>query len=193
MLSLGVVWRLQVKSIEIFIVRIPLELPPVLSGNVSVRLSGGTMTVVSIADRLFSLPNAQKTALAEIWRHLFKTDPPDGLRKELMVQFLAYRMQEEEFGGLTNRSHSQLRELAKALNSNSNKSVSNGNSVKPGTRLIRQWKDQVHVVNVEEGRYEYRGSRYQSLSEIARLITGTRWSGPLFFGLNDKRTTTKST
>lgn len=143
----------------------------------------------SIFDRLSSLPNLQKPALFELWQQLFKTDPPDGLRKELMVQFLAYRMQEEEFGGLTNRSHTRLKELSKVLEGNSNQSVSNGKSVKPGTRLIRQWKGQVHVVNVEERNYEYRGTRYESLSEIARLITGTRWSGPLFFGLKDKGNT----
>jgi len=51
---------------------------------------------------------------------------------------------------------------------------------------VRQWKEQVHVVEVETEGYEYRGARYENLSEIARLITGTRWSGPLFFGL--KRT-----
>ena len=53
----------------------------------------------------------------------------------------------------------------------------------PGTRLVRQWGDRVHLVNVETNGYEYHGARYQSLSEIARLITGTRWSGPLFFGI----------
>jgi hypothetical protein len=147
------------------------------------------MPNLSIVDRLSSLPNLRKAALFKLWQQVFKTDPPDGLRKDLIVQFLAHRMQEEEFGGLTNRSHTRLRELSKALEGSSDKSVSNGKSVKPGTRLIRQWKEQIHVVNVEEGNYEYRGTRYQSLSEIARLITGTRWSGPLFFGLKDKRTT----
>ena len=51
-------------------------------------------------------------------------------------------------------------------------------AMKPGTRLVRQWRNEVHLVNVEANGYEYRGIRYQSLSEIARLITGTRWSGP---------------
>jgi hypothetical protein len=143
--------------------------------------------MANLSDRLLSLPNLRKQALSELWQQLYKTDPPDGLRKELMVQFLAYRMQEEEFGGLSDRSHRRLGELAKALEGNSNKAASFGQAVKPGTRLIRQWKDHVHVVNVEEGKYEYRGARYRSLSEIARLITGTKWSGPLFFGLKDKR------
>ena len=64
--------------------------------------------------------------------------------------------------------------------------VSTRPPIKPGTRLVRQWKEQVHVVEVEAEGYEYRGARYENLSEIARLITGTRWSGPAFFGLKAK-------
>ncbi len=56
------------------------------------------------------------------------------------------------------------------------------------TRLVREWRDEVHLVNVEANGYEYKGGRYKSLSQIARLITGTRWSGPLFFGINGDRT-----
>jgi K+-sensing histidine kinase KdpD len=108
------------------------------------------------------------------------------MRKELMLQFLAYRIQEQEFGGLSVRSHRRLRELANSIAANTSTSASPRLAIKPGTRLIRQWKNQVHVVHVEEGNYEYRGARYESLSEIARLITGTRWSGPLFFGLKGK-------
>ena len=74
-------------------------------------------------------------------------------------------------------------ELASAIEAYSDGSVAKRPAIKPGTRFIRQWKDQIHIVNAEEGNYEYRGARYGSLSEIARLITGTRWSGPLFFGL----------
>jgi hypothetical protein len=110
------------------------------------------------------------------------------MRKELMLQFVAYRLQEREFGALSDSSYRRLRELASAIEANSNAPVSQRPAIKPGTRLIRQWKNQVHIVNVEEGSYEYRGARYQSLSEIARLITGTRWSGPLFFGLKPTRT-----
>jgi hypothetical protein len=63
------------------------------------------------------------------------------------------------------------------------KTVSSSARIKPGTRLIRQWDGQTHQVTVAEEGFEYKGERYKSLSEIARLITGTRWSGPLFFGL----------
>jgi hypothetical protein len=139
----------------------------------------------SITAQLSSLSRLHKPALTELWQQLFKTGPPLGMRKELMLQFVAYRMQEQEFGALSNGSHRRLRELASALEVNYNRPVSQRPA--NGTRLIRQWKDQVHIVNVEEGNYEYRGARYESLSEIARLITGTRWSGPLFFGLKSSQ------
>jgi hypothetical protein len=143
------------------------------------------MAHVAISDRLLTLPHLQKTALFQLWRELFNTDPQAGMRKELLVQFLAYRLQEKEFGELSDRSHRRLSELADSIGA-SIRSVTQKLEIKPGTRLIRQWKEQVHVVNVEEGNYEYRGARYESLSQIARLITGTRWSGPLFFGLKDR-------
>lgn len=143
------------------------------------------MANLSISDRLLTLPNLQKTVLFKLWQQLFNTDPPERMRKELLVQFLAYRLQEKEFGGLSDRSHRRLTELADSIHA-STISVSKKLAIKPGTRLIRQWKDRVHVVNAEEGNYEYRGARYESLSEIARLITGTRWSGPLFFGLKNR-------
>jgi|SRR6266853_3481179 len=144
------------------------------------------MPSLSITDRLASLPRLQKEALAQLWQELFQADPPLRMRKEMMVQFLAYRMQEHEFGSLSETNQRRLCQLAKAIGDSSNTPSLQKVLIKAGTRLIRQWKDQVHVVNVEEGSYEYRSNRYDSLSEIARLITGTRWSGPLFFGLKGR-------
>lgn len=141
------------------------------------------MPNLPITHQLSSLPRLHKVALAGLWRELFETDAPAQMRKELMVQFLAYRIQEQKFGTLSDRSRHLLGQLAKTIESSSGTFSSPGLPIRPGTRLIRQWKDQVHTVNVGEGTYEYRGDRYRSLSEIARLITGTRWSGPLFFGL----------
>lgn len=59
---------------------------------------------------------------------------------------------------------------------------------KPGTRLIREWQGVTHEVTIEEKGYTWNGMQYRSLSHIAREITGTRWSGPRFFGLNGKQT-----
>jgi hypothetical protein len=52
-----------------------------------------------------------------------------------------------------------------------------------GIRLLREWRGVTHEVTVVDGGYEHEGKRYRSLSAVARAITGTQWSGPLFFGL----------
>jgi Protein of unknown function (DUF2924) len=135
------------------------------------------------AKRLASLPGLSGTALGELWRQLFQKEPPPQIRKDLQVRIVAYRLQEHEFGGLSEASCRRLRELARTFEADPEAVVSTRPLVKPGTRLVREWKEQVYVVEVEAQGYEYKGGRYDSLSEIARLITGTRWSGPLFFGL----------
>jgi hypothetical protein len=141
----------------------------------------------SITRHLDSLPTLSKRALCELWQQLFKKEPPPEIRKDLMLRIMAHRLQEQEFGRLSDASCRRLRQLATTFEVDPNAVVSNRLPIKPGTRLVRQWKEQVHVVEVETEGYEYRGARYENLSEIARLITGTRWSGPLFFGLKAKQ------
>ncbi len=140
-----------------------------------------------VEDRLASLPKLEKVELIKLWRKFFGRDPSSAMRKGLMVRVIGHRLQEEAFGGLSATSLRRLRELAKTFEADANANVSSRPSIKPGTRLVRQWKHQVHVVDVEARGYAYRGVCYESLSEIARLITGTRWSGPLFFGLKGKQ------
>lgn len=145
-----------------------------------------------IAERLATLPNLSKTALCELWKQLLNSLPPPQLRRHLMIPILAYRLQEQTFGSLSSVSRGRLRQLARAVEANLSGSISAIPTFKPGTRLVRQWRDQLHLVNVETSGYEYQGARYQSLSEIARLITGTRWSGPLFFGIKSEQSSSKS-
>ena len=140
----------------------------------------------SLQQRLASLPDLSKPVLCSLWLQLFKNEPPPKARRELMLRVIAYRLQELEFGGLSEAQCRGLRQLASTLTVNPNAAVSTRPLIKPGTRLLRQWKDQVHVVEVAREGYQYKGTSYESLSEIARLITGTRWSGPLFFGLKSK-------
>jgi hypothetical protein len=141
----------------------------------------------SITKRLASLPNLGQPAVGNLWQQLFKKEPPPEIRKDLMLRIVAHRLQEQEFGGLNDAGRRRLRQLAATFEADPNAVVSSRPPIKPGTRLVRQWKEQVHVVEVETEGYEYRGSRYENLSEIARLITGTRWSGPAFFGLRAKQ------
>jgi hypothetical protein len=143
-----------------------------------------------IAQRLAALPTLSRVALFDLWKQLFDASPPAKLRRDLMIPILAYRLQEQAFGSLSARTCDRLRNLSRAFERGSDLAIPSAPQLRPGTRLVRQWRDQVHLVNVEANFYEYQGARYQSLSEIARLITGTRWSGPLFFGIKNEHSNT---
>jgi len=144
-----------------------------------------------IAQRLGALPQFSKAALYDLWKELFDASPPSKLRRDLMIPILAFRLQEQAFGSLGARTRNRLRDLSRAFEKDSDSAIPSAPAIKPGTRLVRQWRDQVHLVNVKTNGYEYQGTRYQSLSEIARLITGTRWSGPLFCGIKNEQASSK--
>jgi len=135
-----------------------------------------------IAERISSLPFLEKSVLRQQWRELFGASPSPTLRRDFMIPILAYRLQERAFGALKPSTRKQLDHLA-ALTTNPNQTSRSAPHLRSGTRLVRRWRNQTHVVNIESQGYEYGGTRYKSLSHIARLITGTRWSGPLFFGV----------
>ena len=142
---------------------------------------------IEIPSQLATLPGLDQGALRELWSRLFDRPAPAGLRRELMVRILGYRLQERAFGGLSRDARRRLAQLAKIFAANPNAVTPDVPTIKPGTRLIRSWQGQIHQVTVTDKGYEYKGRRHGSLSEIARLITGTRWSGPLFFGLRNGR------
>lgn len=125
--------------------------------------------------------------LIELWSGLFGKAPAPGIRREIMIPLLAYKIQENAYGSLKPSTRAELRRIAKTLE---RRGKSNGLSMpqrlKPGVLLSRHWHGQVHEIVVSGMGYEYRGKTYRSLSEIARTITGTRWSGPAFFGLKRK-------
>jgi len=121
--------------------------------------------------------------LRALWPQWFDCPPPKRLRQDLLVRALAYRIQQREHGGLSTATQSRLRALSKAAKTKSVIDVVVTQRLTPGTHLIREWGNEMHQVTVEATNFLYRGQRYRSLSEIARRITGTRWSGPVFFGV----------
>ena len=139
-----------------------------------------------ITAELDKIPKRSRTELLALWQRLYGKPAPSGIRRELMVPFLSYRLQENHYGGLKPSTRAELRRIARSLESNPKRVVVR-QRIKPGTRLFRQWRRETHEVFVTESGYEYRGVAYKSLSELARKITGTRWSGPAFFGLNKIR------
>ena len=135
------------------------------------------------ASDLASLAQLTPGALRALWPQWFDRPPPAKIRRELLVRALAYRMQERAFGGLSMATRAKLRAIATAVTSHSVDQVLATRRLTPGTQVIREWGYERHQVTVEVAGFVYRGQRYRSLSEIARRITGTRWSGPLFFGV----------
>lgn len=129
-------------------------------------------------------------ALRERWRALYGSEPPQRMSKELMMRAVAYRMQENAFGGLSRATKTRLM-VAGASGGRPGAQVSRvrtDRTIKPGTKFLREWNGRTHeVMALADGSFAFRGTVYRSLSAIAREITGTRWSGPVFFGLEARR------
>jgi hypothetical protein len=116
------------------------------------------------------------------WRCLYRGDPPR-VSRDLLTRGIAYRRQELEHGGLSKTTHRKLKTLAKMLRSTDRVAPDPGITLKSGARLVREWHGRTHTVTVTDDGFDYAGTTYSSLTKVARAITGTRWSGPRFFGL----------
>jgi hypothetical protein len=135
----------------------------------------------SIAARVAALPKKPTPELKQMWRELFDREPP-GFSRSYLVSRLAYRIQELAYGGLKPAIRTRLDALADGLDPKAaRKRVINGPVV--GAQLIREWQGVEHKVTVLADGFEWEGRWYKSLSAVARAITGTRWNGPVFFGL----------
>jgi hypothetical protein len=126
--------------------------------------------------------------LRQHWRVLYKADASPHLSRELLVRAVAYRMQEIALGGLRPGRQRQLRQIAQQLKQTGAANIASRPELKPGTRLVREWQGQTYDVLVLDDGFSWQGTQHRSLSAIARKITGTAWSGPLFFGLKANRT-----
>jgi hypothetical protein len=113
------------------------------------------------------------------WRQTFGRTPPKGLTKDLLGRMIAYRIQEEAFGGLDRATAQLLDRLAR----DGKGGAEPARRLKAGTVLIREYQGERHSVTVVPDGYVWREQTYPSLSTIARAITGTSWNGPRFFGL----------
>ena len=146
-------------------------------------------SMADIKTEIAQLSKLSRTQLLEMWGKLYKRTAPAGIRRELMVPFLAYRIQEIAYGGLQPSTRAELRRIAHEIErSPSRGSVRIRTRIKSGSRILRRSRGQMHEVLVTDSGFEYGGTNYGSLSQIARTITGTRWSGPVFFGLKDSKT-----
>ena len=139
--------------------------------------------MTDMAKEIASLLDSETGELRAEWRDIHRAEPPAGISRDLLIRAIAYHIQEDEQGGLDRRTKGKLRTLARTLGNEVGGSADPALSLKPGARLVREWNGRTYcVIALEEG-FDFKGRRYRSLSQIAREITGTRWSGPRFFGL----------
>jgi hypothetical protein len=136
-----------------------------------------------LAKELKDLETGGDDELKSRWRSLYGTKPPQKIHRSLLIAAVAHRMQESSLGALKSSIRRHL--LQAANNPAATRSSPRSPSLRPrvGTVLVRDWGGVSHQAKVLEDGILFRSKRYKSLSEVARVITGSRWSGPLFFGL----------
>ena len=135
-----------------------------------------------LAGEIATLNTLEPAALLQKWKALFGTDPSPLLARIFMVRAIAYRLQEQRYGGLKPSTQRLIDRVCEGRADVGRNRISD-RRVSASTVLIREWGGVSHRVTVLDHGVVYRGRRYRSLSEVAGVITGARWSGPLFFGL----------
>ena len=147
----------------------------------------------SMASQIARLPELPMPEIKALWQRLFGDDTPTHNR-QFLERRIAYRLQEVEFrktdGNLLERNK---RRIASLVETGKVKKRDRDYRPAAGTVLTRDYQGVEHrVIVTQDGQYDFQGRMYPSLSMIAREITGTRWSGPLFFGLKAPATPKKT-
>jgi hypothetical protein len=137
----------------------------------------------ALAVEIAGLSKLDIDELRERWKAMFGKAPSHDISRSFLTRAIAYRLQEKAFGGLKPSTQRLLAEFASDGTNGSALAAAPSRIVQPGAVLVREWRGISHQVSVLEKGFSFRGKRCRSLSEVAREITGTRWSGPLFFGL----------
>ncbi len=140
----------------------------------------------SVAARIAELPRLSITELWKLWDQYFPRRP-DYPNRTHVESRIAYKLQEEAFGGLAPETKRRLEAMGAKHSKIKQRIKPREFSFAPGTILLREWGEREHRVTVTAaGLFEYEGRTFKSLTAVARHITGTHWSGPLFFGLVGK-------
>jgi len=136
-----------------------------------------------LSAEIVGLESLNLNQLRAQWKFLYEIEAPLHLSRDWLRRAVAYRIQENALGGLKPATRRLLERVAEDARVRKPSKVVPMRRVGPNTILIREWGGTRHEVTVFENGAMFRGRRYRSLSQVARVITGSRWSGPLFFGL----------
>ena len=139
-----------------------------------------------LAGEIAALQSVDVTQLKTRWRTLYGSEAPSRFSRDLLMRAVAYRMQERALGGLTPTTRRLFQRVAADAHARRPPKMVPLGTPQPGAILIREWNVVKYKVVAREDGFSFRGQHYRSLSAVARLITGSRWSGPLFFGLKHR-------
>ena len=139
-----------------------------------------------LSDQFATLGQLDSGELRAEWRRLYRAQAPR-LSRDLLIRGVAHRLQELGTGGMSKATRRKLAAFAKELEANGSLAPASSTQLRPGARLVREWRGRTHTVAVLKDGFEYGGKVYASLTKIAQTITGAHWSGPRFFGLIDKK------
>src|ERR1700732_4931198 len=148
---------------------------------------------IDVAKALVRLSEVTIFDLRGEWRRLHRMPPPMRLSRGLLIRGIIYQLQERAYGGLSKAAARKLERASAGPPSRGAAKPTPPVSLRPGTRLVREWRGVTHTVLIHADGIEWRGQRYRSLSVVARKITGARWSGPRFFGLRQRQLDSTST
>jgi hypothetical protein len=152
--------------------------------------AGGVPPASDLRARIRGLSALPIGDLKLAWCEAWGASPPKGARRRLLMLGVAWQWQAEVHGGLRPAVTRRLAKLEANVGDGRKTEAGHDSDAgpprpMPGTRILRVWKTERHKVHVTETGYLWRGRSYPSLSSIAREITGTRRSGPAFFGLRN--------
>ncbi len=140
----------------------------------------------SVAAQIVNLGCLPMSELWVMWDRYFPRRP-DYPNRTHVESRLAYKIQEQAFGGLAAETRKRLEAIGAKHSKIKLRAKPREFDFAPGTVLLREWGERDHRVTVNaDGRFEYEGNTFKSLTAVARHITGTHWSGPMFFGLTGK-------
>src|ERR1035437_4902507 len=137
----------------------------------------------ALAAEIASLSKLGIDERRERWKAMFGKAPSRGNGRSFLIRAIAYRLQEKAFGGLNPSIRRLLARAAEESAPGSSPKKPQIRKAQSGTVLIREWQGNAHRVTMLDDGVSFNGKHYRSLSEVAREITGSRWSGPRFFGL----------
>lgn len=136
--------------------------------------------------QLHVLTSSTPAQLRAEWRRVFRKEAPPH-SPDLMIRAIAWRLQSRTHGDLSRSTRQRLARLARQLDQRDGTGQITAPPLAPGTRLVREWNERTIEVTVLEAGYMFDDRHFASLSQIARHVTGTQWSGPRFFSLSKGR------